>query len=352
MKVTACVVSWNTAGHLPGVLRSLAGQGGVDLEIVVVDNASEDGSAEVARGFDGVRVVANAMNHGFSGAANQGVDVARENGSEAFLVCNPDVVLDPDYLERATRALGVDRRRGAVQGKLWRFAQPGGAGEPTTRVLDTTGHLAFRTRLFRNRGEGQPDGGQFDREGPVFGVSGALALYRIAALDDVACAGEVFDEDLFAFWEDVDLDWRMALRGWDVWYEPQATAWHERGGAGPRRSALVERLNFRNRFLVVLKNDAPAALARALPGVALTSVLKTGELAVTVPSAFLRSVADRRLIAPTLVRRRMVQARATVDPAAVVHRWFAPFDYEAWVRTWWLRTRERPTAGPAVAARP
>jgi len=352
VRVTACVVSWNTADHLTGVLESLAGQTGVDLEVVVVDNGSEDGSADVARRFEGVEVVANAINHGFAGAANQGVDTARRNGSEAFLVCNPDVVVDPGYLERATRALQADGRRGAVQGKLWRWAEADGAGEPTARILDTTGHLAFRTRLFRNRGEGQPDRGQFDREGPVFGVSGALALYRMTALDDIACAGEVFDEDLFAFWEDVDLDWRMALRGWGVWYEPRATAWHERGGAGPRRSALVERLNFRNRFLVVLKNDTPAALAKALPGVALTSVLKAGELAVTVPDAFLRSAADRRLIGPTLARRRIVQARATVDPASVVTRWFAPFDYPAWARTWWRRTRGRPIAEPVVTARP
>jgi len=351
VKVTACVVSWNTADHLPGVLRSLMEQAGAELEIVVVDNASEDGSAEVARGFDGVRVVANAMNHGFAGAANQGVDIARRNGSEAFLVCNPDIVLEPGYVERATCALRADRRRGAVQGKLWRWAGPIGAG-PAGRVLDTTGHLAFRTRLFRNRGGGQPDNAQFDREGPVFGVSGALALYRIEALEDVACTGEVFDEDLFAFWEDVDLDWRMALRGWHVWYEPRATAWHERGGAGPRRSAVVERLNFRNRFLVVLKNDAPAALAKAMPGVALTSLLKTGDLVLTVPDAFLRSAGDLRLIGPTLARRRIVQERATVDPAAVVNRWFTAFDYGAWVREWWSRTRGRPDPRPKVTARP
>ncbi len=330
MKVTACVVNWNTAAHLPGCLAALTAQTHPDLEVVVVDNASVDGSADVVRRFGDVRLLANAENRGYAGAANQGVELARANGSEAFVVCNPDAIPDPAYLATALTAL-ADPQRAAVQGRLWRSS---GGDE---RIIDTTGHQAFRTRLFRNRGEGQVDRGQFDVAGEVFGVSGALALYRVAALDDVACDGEVFDEDLFAFWEDVDLDWRLALRGWSAWYEPGAHAWHERGGAGPRRSAVVERLNFQNRFLVVLKNDHLPALARAAPGVALTTTLKAGELALTVPSAFVRSFGGVRLVPRALRRRHVIQSRATVDPAAVISRWFESFDYGAWVQTWWRR---------------
>jgi GT2 family glycosyltransferase len=333
VKVTACVVNWNTAAFLPGCLAALRAQTHPDLDVVVVDNASADGSAEVVRGHPDVRLVANTRNLGYAGAANQGVDLARASGSDALLLLNPDAVCEPGYLTGAVAALEAGERRASVQGRLWR------TGDGVERVIDTTGHLAFRTRLFRNRGEGQVDRGQFDTPGEVFGTSGALALYRLAALDDVACDGEVFDSDLFAFWEDVDLDWRLALRGWSAWYEPGACAWHERGGAGPRRSAVVERLNFQNRFLVVLKNDDLPSLARALPGVALTSALKAGELAATVPSAFLRSFGGLRLVPRALERRRRIHRHATVDPAAVVDRWFTEFDYAAWVRTWWARIR-------------
>jgi GT2 family glycosyltransferase len=346
VRVTACVVSWNSAAQLGGALDSLLAlregpRARLD-EVVVVDNASVDGSRDVVRARPDVRLVANDRNRGFAGGANQGIAAARAAGSDAFLVCNPDVRLEADYLSVAGEALAADPRRAAVQGRLWRMT---GDGEPIERdghrVLDTTGHLAFTTRLFRNRGEGQPDDGRFDTAGEVFGVSGALALYRLDALDDVACAGEVYDEDLFAYWEDVDLDWRLQLRGWHAWYAPDARAWHERGGAGPRRSAFVERLNFTNRFLVVLKDDDPVRLARALPGVAATSLLKAGELAVTVPSAFLSSAAGLRLVPRILAKRRLVQASATVPSAAVVDRWFGPFDYAAWVRTWWRRVTAR-----------
>jgi GT2 family glycosyltransferase len=353
MRVTACVVNWNGAGQLPGVLDSLHAQTHPDLEIVVVDNASADGSVELLRRRDDVRLIANDRNLGFAAAANQGVAAAHAAGSDALLLCNFDVRLAPDYLERAVAALRVGERRAAVQGRLWRLdpaevtsaVLPGPGShasgpdpEPAApRTIDTTGHLAFRTRLFRNRGEGQPDTGQFAVPDEVFGVSGAVALYRLAALDDVTCAGEVFDEDLFAYWEDVDLDWRLQLRGWQAWYAPDATGWHERGGAGPRRSALVERLNYANRLLVVCKNDDPAALARAAGGFALTTGLKTAELAVTVPTALLRATAHVRLVPAMLRKRRLVHASATVDPADVVARWFQPFDYAAWVRTWWGR---------------
>ncbi len=335
MKVTVCVVSWNTAAYLDAALHSLERQTHPDLEIAVVDNASADASVDAARRHPDVRLIANDTNRGFAGAANQGVAAARANGSDALMVCNPDIRLEPDYVQQALEVLTAAQRRAAVQGRLW---SPAGAPDGP-RILDTTGHLAFRTRLFRNRGHGQADTGQYASSDEVFGVSGAVALYRLAALEDVACRGEVFDEDLFAFWEDVDLDWRLRLRGWQAWYAPDACGWHERGGVGPRRSAVVERLNFANRFLVVVKNDDPRALARALPGFATTSLLKAGELAATVPSAFLRSAAHVRLLPRMLDKRRMVQAAATTDPADVIARWFQPFDYPAWVRAWWRRIR-------------
>lgn len=335
MRVLACVVNWNTAQELPGVVASLRALDGL-AEVVVIDNASHDGSADVVRGLSDVRLVANDTNRGFAGAANQAVALAAEAGADALLLCNPDVRLSPDYLTHATAALEADPRRGSVAGKLWRTA-PGPAGE---RILDSTGHLAFRTRLFRNRGEGQPDTGQFDQPGEVFGVSGAAALYRLDALRDVAVRGEVFDETLFAFWEDVDLDWRLRRRGWSCWYEPAATGWHERGGAGPRRSAFVEELNFANRLLLLAKNDEPRLLARDLPGLVVTTLLKAAELGITVPSAF--AAAWPRVWrgwGAMRQKRREVFAQASVPNAQIVDQWFAPFDYAGWVRTWWRRVR-------------
>lgn len=339
MRVVACVVNWNTAAALPGAIESLLSQDGL-AAVAVVDNASADGSAHVVRRYGDVRLIANPTNRGFAGAANQGVALARDLGADALLVCNPDVRLESQHVARAARALASDPRRASVQGRLWRMT-PGAAEPPAgERRIDTTGHLAFRTRLFRNRGENELDQGQYDEPAEVFGVSGALALYRLEALDDVAVRGEVFDEDLFAFWEDVDLDWRLRRRGWQAWYEPSATAWHERGGAGPRRSAFVEELNFANRFLVLAKNDDWRLLARDLAGIGVTSLLKAAELALTEPGAFVRAwprLGERW--SRVRAKGALVRATATVPNEAVVGRWFAPFDYGAWVTAWWRRVR-------------
>lgn len=354
-RITAVVVNWNGAQDLPACLEALRAQSPPLAEIVVVDNASTDGSRavlETAVATDHVvpvRVVWNTTNRGYAGGANDGVATARDAdpGVEAVVTCNPDVRPGPDYLAHAQAALFADDRRGAVQGRLHRTVRSP-SGEP---VIDTTGHLAFTTRLFRNRGEGEVDRGQWDTPGEVFGVSGALALYRVAMLDDLAIEvrgrdgrvrREVFDEDLFAFWEDVDLDWRAAMRGWVTWYEPAATARHERGGAGPRRTARVEQLNWQNRLLTLLKDDTWPGLVRGLPGLLVTTLLKTGELALTVPSAFLAALRDWRLVPVMLRKRPAVHDRATVPSAMVVDRWFTRFDYAAWIRTWWRRVRGVP----------
>ncbi len=350
MRVTAVVVNWNSAEDLVPCVRALRAQTHPDLDVLVVDNDSHDDSLAVLDrlavepGGAPLRDRRNPTNRGFAGGVN---DALTETDADAVLVCNPDVVPAPDYVERAVAALSADPRRGAVQGKLLRsVAAPSGAA-----VIDTTGHVAFTTRLFRNRGEGEIDRGQWDEAGEVFGVSGALALYRRAMLDDIAVTvtdgdggsrTEVFDEDLFAFWEDVDLDWRAAMRGWTTWYEPAAVAHHERGGAGPRRTARVEQLNWQNRLLVLAKDDTGRGLLRNLVGVLVTTLLKTGELALTHPGALLAGLRGLGLIGAMRRKRDRIHPHATVSSAEVVARWFVPFDYTAWIRTWWRRIRGVP----------
>lgn len=350
MRVTAIVVSWNAADQLPACLDALDAQEHEDLEVLVVDNASTDRSAAVLREQlarprrHPLHVRFNTVNRGFAGAVNDGLATT---SADAVLVANVDVVAAPDLCSRLVAVLRDDEAVGSVQPRLLRPV-PDRDGRT---VLDTTGHVATRARLFRNRGEGEPDQGRYPR-GEVFGVSGALALHRRAMLDDVAWrdpAGrlEHLTEDLFAFFDDVELDWRARLRGWRAVYEPEALAHHERGGAGPRRTARVEALNFTNRLLVVATCDDRAALLRASPLVLLTTLLKAGELAVTVPAALPEAVRRLAGLPAARRRRRQLLARALVPPREVVERWFVAFDGLGWVATWWRRVTGR---APGVAA--
>lgn len=345
MKVVALVVNWNSAEQLPACLAALDAQDHPDLEVVVVDNASRDGSdavlaaAEVAPRRHPLRVLRNTTNRGFAGGINDGLAVT---GGDAVLFCNVDVDPAPDLVSRCAAVLAADDTVGSVQPKLVRtVATPD--GQP---VIDTTGHVLTTARLLRNRGEGERDVGRYEEPGEVFGVSGALALHRRAMLDDVAWprpdgTREVLTEDLFAYFDDVELDWRARLLGWRAWYEPAAVGRHERGGSGVRRTPTVEALNWANRLVTIATCDDTRALWRAAPLVAATTLLKTFELAVTVPSALVPAMRRLALLPAARRRRRDLLARARVPTGQVVRRWAEPFRWRPWIATWWRRATRR-----------
>lgn len=355
MRVVAVVVSWNQADQLPACLDALDAQTHHDLQVVVVDNASADGSAEVVVAAAArsrrhpLTLVRNRTNRGFAGGVHDGLDASASAAeAEAVWLVNVDAVPAPDHLAVLVSALAADERCAAVQGMLVR-THPGLDGRA---VVDSTGVEATRARLFRDRDQGRAVAEVTRDAGEVFGVTAACALYRRTALDDVAWRRadgppRPLTEALFAYFEDVELAWRLQRLGWRCRYEPTAVATHERGGAGPRRTAFVEELNWANRLLVVRTCDV--RLGRDTLLVIVTTLLKTAELALTVPRAL--GPALRRLATGwpgAGWRRRQLDARATVPGETVVARWFGPFSWRQWVSTWWRRIRGR---APGVAPR-
>lgn len=332
--VTAIVVTWDSADDVDACLTALRAQDHRPLEVVVVDNASRDDTRNrVARHVeDGgevrVSLVAMDRNVGFAAGVNAGI---AGSDAAAVLLVNPDAVLAPDHVGHLVAALAADPGLGSVQGTLVR---PDG-------TVDSTGHVALRARLFRNRGEGGPPP---PVDGPVtgvFGVTGAAALHRRAMLDDVAVPSadgpEWLDETLFAYYDDLDLDWRARLRGWRAAHVPAAVGTHRRGGAARRRSAVVEELNAANRLLLVAKLDDRRSLLRAAPTVVATTAVKLVWLVLTSPRAALAAVTRLRAGLPAARRRRQhVLATAVRSPAAVAAG-FVRFRPGVWVRTWWRR---------------
>jgi GT2 family glycosyltransferase len=344
-RVSAVVVSWNQAHQLPACLAALDAQEGVDLHVVVVDNASRDGSAEVVRAAVGgaprrhpLQLVVNATNRGFSGGVHDGLAAAAVPHEAVWLV-NVDAVPARDHLARLVDALDADPSIGAVQGRLVRSE----VGPDGAEVVDSTGVSATRARLFRDRDEGSAVAQAPRPAGEVFGVTGACSLWRTAALEDVRWRdGQILTESLFAYFEDVELAWRLRRFGWRCWHEPAAHATHQRGGAGPRRSAFVEELNAANRLLVVATHEDLRDVGGSLPLVAATTGLKLAELALTVPRAWVPAV--RRLSGgwrAARARHGELEDRARVPAVQVRDRWFEAFAWRPWVATWWRRIRGR-----------
>jgi GT2 family glycosyltransferase len=253
--IDAFVVARDHARTLTATIASLAGQSLAPDRVVLVDNASRDGSAAVASAAAGalaLEVVRNQDNRGFAAAANAAL---RRTTAPWVLALNPDCRLAPDYLERLSSAARRGERIGAATGLLLRAAGP--TLEPTDTV-DSAGIVVTASGRHLDRGAGTRVDAAVCQPASVFGASGAAALYRREALDDVAYAGgETFDEGFFAYREDADLAWRLQRRNWSCLYWPEARAFHSRGlrpEARRRGTAEINRHSVRNRFLWRLGN--------------------------------------------------------------------------------------------------
>ncbi|MGD8376527.1 MAG: glycosyltransferase family 2 protein [Acidobacteriota bacterium] len=306
--MSVVIVTWNSSRWIGECLASLREQLLRPEEVIVVDNGSRDGTVSIARG-GGAEVRETGGNLGFCRASNLGYAAAR-GGSVLFL--NPDVVLEPDYLRRAVPAFAEGDRVGFVAGKLLRFDR---------RTIDSAGQRLGRSRRTVDRGYGKADRGQLDEPVEVFSVCGAAALYRRRTLEDVAPDGEVFDEDFFAFHEDLDLGWRARNRGWVGRYVPDARGYHFRGAtdaaiAGGRRRrrrlrTLPDELAYhavKNRYLAMLKNDRPGAFLRDLPFILGREAQIWAYLAVCRPGVAWRVLRD------TGTRRRARARRRSARP--------------------------------------
>ncbi len=336
--VSAVILNWNGGDIVRRCLRNLLRQAHREVQRIVVDNGSTDGSLERLQADDPrLMVIRNLTNRGFAAAANQGVAAAEGSW---VLMLNQDVELEPDYISRLLAAGHGDARIGAVTGKLLRWSAAG----QTPPVVDSTGHILYRNSWASNRGEGLVDRAQWDSPGEVFGVSAAAALYRRAMLEQVSdgCA-QPFDERFFAYIEDVDLDWRARLLGWKAWYEP-AVAWHHRGGSGTRRRAATLRHILTNRLLLVANNDLwPDGLLR-LPGVVAFTLMTAVQFGVESPGALLGFADFVRLLPGSLRRRRFLRAQG--KPArAEIRRFLEPFPYRRVLVGRVLRGRHRAAVG-------
>lgn len=353
--ISVAIVSWNSARWLPSCLDSLASQSAPPLDVVVLDNASTDDSARLASSHHAVsRVERSSANTGFAGGQNRAIRATR---GDWVLTLNPDVVLAPDFLARlGARAAALDApsssearpvettpatrgapaapteapapacgagRIGTLCGKLRRLSPD--LQRPDPPVLDSTGIVFGRDFRHLDRGSGEPDCGQWDREEEVFGATAAAALYRRAMIEDVSIDGEFFDEAFFAYREDADLAWRAQLLGWGCLYLPTAVGYHVRSVLPERRSevpAALNRHSVKNRFLMRIKNADAAVWRRCGARGLLRDAAVVGGCLTTEWSS-LPAFADVLRLWPRAARqRREIQARRRRDGAAIA-RWFA-----------------------------
>ncbi len=251
--VSITIVTWNSAHYLGNCFASLKEQDCSELEVIIVDNASGDGTQTLLREVESHwRVLHNDSNVGFAAGQNQAI---RASSGEWVLCLNPDVVLSSSFVSQLVAAGEAHPAAGSLCGKLLRW--DAGVEQPKTNVIDSTGIYFTRNMRHLDRGAEQRDTGQYDRMQYVFGASGAAAMFRREFIEDVSVEGQFFDEEFFAFREDGDIAWRAQVMGWKCLYAPSAVAWHVRRVTPERRADLPLVINWhsvKNRFLMRGKN--------------------------------------------------------------------------------------------------
>ncbi|MBV9742418.1 MAG: glycosyltransferase family 2 protein, partial [Acidobacteriia bacterium] len=236
--ISVVVVNWNRKELLRACLDSLRRQAGVAFEVILVDNGSSDGSAEMAEREFGVEVIRNGENRGFCAANNQGIHAAR---GEFVALLNNDAEAEPGWLEALWRAAASAADVGMVASKILAWEDP--------RRIDKAGHLIFPDGQNRGRGSGAEDCGQYDHDQEALWPDGCAALYRKAMLDQIGG----FDEDFFAYGDDAELGLRARIAGWRCVYAPRAVVRHHRGATLGKDSARRLELIERNRLLLAIK---------------------------------------------------------------------------------------------------
>ena len=239
-RVSAIVVNWNGGEMLDECLASLFAQTWQNLEIVVVDNASRDGSLErvAARYGDRLVCVRNDRNEGFARGNNLGF--AKATGEWLFLL-NNDAIAEPEAITALMEFVKGRDDVGSLACRIHRREEP--------NVFDSAGLLIYPDGVGRPRGWQEKDLGQFDRPDQVVAPHGCACAYRRTMLDDTGG----FDEIYFCYLEDLDLGMRAQLAGWKCWYVPTAKVLHHKSATAGNYSKFKAYHVERNRIWNAIK---------------------------------------------------------------------------------------------------
>jgi GT2 family glycosyltransferase len=301
-RVAAVVLSYDGRELLDVLLPTLRAQRYRDFSITIVDNGSSDGTAaHVRSSWPEAQLIEIPVNVGVAAALNRGVT---SSAGEYVALLNNDLELDPGWLGELVDALDRHPRAASATGKLLNFRRRG--------EFDAAGDLMRWSGAPDHRGHGEPDRGQYDEPAAVFSPCAGAALYRRDALEAVG----PFDEDFFAYMEDIDWGFRAQLAGYESRYEPAAVAYHVGGATTAREPARYVALQRRNQILLVLKNYPAGALVRHAPAILLH---QAGWIAAGRRDGILRQhlaalASAASAIPATLGKRRAVQRARRITP--------------------------------------
>jgi GT2 family glycosyltransferase len=319
-RVSVTIVTYNSGRFIKRCLESVLAQRYANKEIVVIDNASSDGTVDILEQFeDRCQIIYNDENIGFAAAQNQAI---RSSTGEWVLTLNPDVLLLPNFIQALVDAGQFDSKIGTVCGKL--LAILATFDLPDKPLVDSTG--IYFTPMLRHldRGSQEVDNGHYLKHEYVFGATAAAALYRRQMIDDISIGEEFFDPDFFVYREDADVAWRAQLLGWRCIYTPHARGYHVRKVLPGNRRALPPGINMhsvKNRFLMRLKNMTGDLYKRNWLSITARDLVVFGACLVREQSSLKAFWYITRNWKRVMAKRREIMSRKRVDDDYIAS-WF------------------------------
>ena len=248
--VSVVVLNWNGRRHLDTCLTALQRQTLPQVEVIFVDNGSQDGSAGyVEQRYPNVKIVALPKNIGFCAGNNTGINQA---SGEFIALLNNDTEVEKDWLAELIAATKRHPEAGLFASKMLFF--------DNRKVIDTAGDEFHVSGFASKRGWSAADDGRYNIEKRVFGACAGAVLFRRSMLESVG----LLDDDFFANGEDVDLSFRALLKGYHCIYVPDAVVYHK-GGATIGQSDQWFYLMRRNQLWVMVKNMPLVLLIKYFP---------------------------------------------------------------------------------------
>jgi GT2 family glycosyltransferase len=310
-KAVVIVLNWNAGEHLARCVESITRTVPPGTRVLLVDNASSDGSVERAlAAAPSIELIRNDSNLGFAGAYNQAILQVPE---PYVMLLNPDTIaLRTGWLEDLLNTMDSDESIAAVACKLVFAHAP--------NLINSAGGMAYRFTGPVDIGFGQPDSAEFGPGLRPFAASGGAMLVRREVFNSLGG----FDDAMFAYVEDVDLSWRIRLTGLQIAYAPKVAFRHVFSSTvGPLSSRKVF-LTHRNWLRAMIKNYAPMTLIAALPAYAAWTVFKfsgalfverSAKLAWQMPLAIAWNI---RYLADTLQHRARIQRNRKVSDSIIL----------------------------------
>ena len=254
--VSIIVVNWNGKHYLRACLSSLYKQNYKNIEVLLVDNASIDGSVKyVKKYFPKTKIIINKKNLGFAEPNNIGYDNSK---GKYILFLNNDTRVTDNFLTELIKVLQSDKKIGGVQSKILLMDNP--------KKLDSVGAFLTITGFLYHYGIAKKDSPNYDKQINIYSAKGACMMFSREVLTKVKIDGEIFDSRYFAYFEETDLCHRVWLAGYRIVFAPKSVIYHKLGGTSTLiNNAFVQYHSFKNRINSYLKNFERVTLLKILP---------------------------------------------------------------------------------------